>query len=811
MEFPPCCITTLSQLNDHPMLRNYFTTAFRNLALNKGFTLINILGLALGLSIFLLIVFYVEDEIHYDRYNTRVDRIFRINTDVKFGNSTISFAQAGPPMATALVKEFPEVEKAIRIAVAQGNRFKIGDEQVLDDKGAYADPGIFDVFTLPMIEGDPATALQDPHSMVITESAAKKFFNHTKVIGQTISIADDSIVHVITGVIRDIPRQSHFNIDFFLSMNALPGSRDNRFNSINFNTYVLLRPGTRYQNLEAKFPAFLRKALEQQGWDMNAFEKSGNYLKMNMTPLPDIHLRSDRTRELGLNSDIQYVYIFSAIALFILFIACSNFINLSTARSANRAREVGVRKVLGSSRADLVARFLSESLLLTLAATILAITIAWALLPLFNSLSGKQLTITSQTVTAGWLWLIIIIAVVGLLAGSYPAFFLSSFQPVDVLKSRLTAGFKGGGLRSFLVVFQFSISIFLVIGTGVIYNQLHYIRNKSLGYNRNQVLVVRHTGTLDNPKTFRQEIRQLPGVADASLSSFLPTDTKRWPNFISTGTTDLQVDFWAVDEEYIPTMGMSMKKGRNFSTQFPTDSTAVILNEAAASALGFSNDPLNKTLYHGEAHKPYHVIGIVNDFNFNSLRQHITPLVMWPDNDQDALIIRINTTNMRALLTQVEKEWKKIAPHREFEYSFMDEDFGALYRTEQRMGQLFIIFTSLAIGIACLGLFGLATYAAEQRSREMAIRKVLGAGVSTLVTLLSKDFLRLITLSIGIATPLAWFVMQKWLQGFAYRQEMQWWIAAWAAIGALAIALATISYQSMKAAIANPIKSLRSE
>jgi putative ABC transport system permease protein len=530
-------------------------------------------------------------------------------------------------------------------------------------------------------------------------------------------------------------------------------------------------------------------------------------------PVTDIHLKSNRVMELGANGNSQYVYIFSAVAIFILLLACINFMNLSTARSANRAREVGVRKVLGSSRKHLIFQFLAESLIVTFVAAVIAVFAAWALLPLFNHLSNKQLVINAQTVT--WLLpvLLSIVVIVGVLAGSYPAFFLSAFQPIHVLKGKVSTGFKGGTFRSTLVVFQFSISIFLVIGTLVIYNQLNYIQNKDLGFNRNQVLILNNVNTLEHPELLKQEIKRLPGVVNATLTSFLPTANNKVLSYVSPGEKEGQsTQFWKIDEDYINTMGMQMKTGRGFSGEFKTDSTAMVINETAAKVFGYGNDAMGKTITTGTAKdlKKYHVIGVVRDFNFSSLRDNVTPLVMALDNDWLArLSIRLNTHNLPTLMSQIEKTWKTIAPNEHFDYSFMDADFDALYRTEQRMGQLFILFTGLAIAIACLGLFGLAAYAAEQRNREIGIRKVLGASIAAIVTMLSKDFVRLVIISFIIAAPLAWLTMSKWLQGFAYRQDIQWWVMILAGIGAVVIAFATICLQSFRAAAANPVESLR--
>jgi len=589
-----------------------------------------------------------------------------------------------------------------------------------------------------------------------------------------------------------MPLQSHFRANFLLAIGPLHGDNWNNIGS--FSTYILLKPGSDYKSLEGKFDALMQRHLSNTvGFEYTKFEKSGNYLKLNLTPLKDIHLRSNLQGELGPNGNIQYIYIFSGIAIFILLLACINFMNLSTARSANRACEVGIRKVLGSSRKYLIFQFLAESLMITFTAAIIGLFAAWTLLPLFNHISGKELSITLQLLK--WLapTLLIIISVVGVLAGSYPAFFLSAFQPVHVLKGKLSTGFKGGTLRSFLVVFQFSISIFLIIGTIVIYNQLNYIQSKDLGFNRNHVLTINSVNTLNNPQTLKQEIKQLPGVINATLTSSLPTSTSRFNNVISNdrkkGTF---TSFWKVDEDYLNTMGMELKKGRGFSSQFITDSSAIVINETAAKVFGYGNDALNKMLYTDDDKntKKYHIIGVVKDFNFSSLRDNITPLVMVMENDWMAtLSVRVSTNNLPALLARIEYKWKSVAPNEHFEYSFMDEDFDAMYRTERRMGQLFIIFTTLAIIIACLGLFGLAAYAAEQRNREIGIRKVLGAGVSTLVAMLSKDFIKLVLISILIATPLAWLIMQKWLQGFAYRQNIQWWVLVLTGLGPLSLLL----------------------
>jgi putative ABC transport system permease protein len=791
------------------MFRIHVKTAIRNLIANKSFSIINIFGLAIGLSICLLIVFYVVDELSYDRYNTKFSRILRINTNMKVGGSESSFAIGPKPLAQALVKNFPEIENAVRIAPGVGIKFKKGQDHIQENLVIYSDPSLFDIFTLPMIEGDPARALQEPNSVVITESMAMKYFNKVSVLGQTITAVDDNAIYKVTGVIKDLPQTSHFTCDFILSISSLPGYNENVWTGLDDNTYILLKPNADAKKLEAKIPAFFKKALIASNFNVDEFERGGNYYRVSLTPLKNIHLRSNLQRELGINGNIDYIYIFSAIAILVLLMACINFMNLSTARSADRAREVGVRKVLGAPRKNLIIQFLSESILVTTISATIAAGTAWALLSPFSKLADKHLVITGQTI----LWLlplmIGLIFIVGLLAGSYPAFFLSSFRPVNVLKGKLASGFRNSGLRSFLVVFQFAISIFLIISTLVIYDQMHYIQNKDLGFNKNHVLVIKNASALENPALLKQEVKALPGVQSATLTNFLPTGGNRWPQSIAIPPNiTVRTEFWPVDDEYVTTMGMTIVNGRTFSRQFLTDSLAMIVNETASRMLGIANNPIGQTVNNDTI--KYHIIGVVKDFNFSSLRDNITPVVLVLGHDWNySLGVRLQTENLPVLVSQIEDKWRALSPHQQFDYSFMEDDFDATYRAERRMAEIFVWFTSLAIVIACLGLLGLAAYAAEQRGKEIAVRKVLGADVSNVVALLSRNFLKLVLISILISVPASWIVMHNWLQGFAYRQHLQWWVFALASVGALLIAFLTISSQSFKAATSNPANSLR--
>lgn len=808
------------------MFKNYLKTAFRNLAKNKGFTFINVFGLALGLATCMLIVFYVFDELSYDRFNTKADRIYRVNNDIKFGGNTNSYAVSPAPMAAAFLAELPDVEQVVRFRDKGGFQVKKGDLRIKERKVIYADPSVFSVFTFPLLQGDPATALQEPRTVVLNESTAKKYFGAGNVVGKTL-VFNDSLLYKVTGVMKDIPTQAHFNYDFFLSMASLDESRDLSWLSNNFNTYVLLKNGATPKAVEAKFPKMVNEHVGPQlqaaiHLSIGNLEKSGNYFRFSLTPLLDIHLRSNRVAELGMNGNIQYVYIFGAIAAFILLIACVNFMNLSTARSSNRAREVGVRKVLGSPRKYLVAQFLSESVMVTFIATVIAVVGARLLLPLFNQMAGKEMAITTQTL----IWLIpillVLVVVIGCLAGSYPALFLSGFQPIDVLKGKLSAGFKGGMLRSGLVIFQFFISICLIIGTMVIYNQLKYIQSKDLGYNRDQVLVVQNVYTIGRQTpVFKKEVERMPDVKSVTLTGFLPTEgynnsTTLFQDRSMDSKRALSTQYWSVDDTYIPTLGMKLVAGRNFSHLLSTDSSAVIINETAARKLGFA-DPINKLLFvptdNMALHtKLLHIVGVVKDFNFRSLRENVTPVVLAYGDDWGALAVKIKTANIPALIDRIKTKWKEMAPGQQLQYSFMDLDFKATYDAEQRIGTIFVTFTTLAIIIACLGLFGLAAYAAEQRTKEIGVRKVLGANVSTIVAMLSKDFILLVLISIAFAVPISWWAMQKmFLQDFAYRQNIQWWVFVSAGLGAIVIAFVTISFQSIKAALTNPVTSLRSE
>lgn len=806
------------------MFKNYLKVAFRNLWKNKMFSLINIVGLAIGLCCFLLIAVYVLDELSYDRFYKNSDRIYRINADIRFGGTELHMPQTSDMMGASLKKDYPEVEEYTRIYNSNGNKLiKKGTEFINEFHVAHVDSTFFDLFQLPVIEGNTRTALNEPNTVVISESAAKKYFGTADALGKSLETDDDSsTVYKITAVIRDIPENSHFNFDFLFSMKNVKYEWG-QYLSHNFHTYLLLKKGVDYHALEKKFPQYIDKyALPQakqfmQINSMEDFVKAGNLLEYSLTPLTKIHLYSNRMFEIKPGGNIQYVYIFSAIALFILFLACINFMNLTTARSANRAREVGIRKVLGTQRKNLMFQFLTESTLMVILSMCIAVGIAYFVLPLFNTVAGKQMHLKTLFSPMVLPLLILLPFVVGIIAGSYPAFYLSFFRPIEVLKGKLSAG-GNRRLRSALVVFQFATAIILIVGTIVVYSQLSYIQSKDLGYNKDQVLIIDNAYALNkNIKAFKEEMVQEPGIITGTISSFLPvSNSSHNDNSFSKETVmdaknSFNMQVWGVDYDYLKTMGMQLEKGRNFSKDFGTDSSAVIINESTAKFLGYA-DPIGKTIYSMDA-KPvaYNIIGVVKNFNFESLHKPIGPLGLFLRRTDGLVSFKVKAANVPSILKTVEAKWKSMAAGIPFSYRFLDDSFTDMYKGERRAGRIASIFSVLAILIACLGLLGLAAFIAEQRTKEIGIRKVLGASVNGIVRLLSKDFVKLVLIAFVIATPIAWYAMHKWLEDFAYRIDLTWWMFLLAGLAAVFIALVTVSFHAVKAALTNPVKNLRTE
>lgn len=807
------------------MLKNFIRIAFRNLWKHKFYSLLNVAGLAIGMTCALLVVLFITDELSYDQYHVNAKNLYRINVHGRFGGREINGTWQPAPLAKTMVEEFPEVENATRFRVIGNFMIKYGEKNLKEERFAHTDTETFQMFSFPFISGDSRTCLDEPNTLVMTETTAKKYFGNENPLGKIV-VVDNQTNFKVTGVIKDIPRNTHFNFDVFASLESLPDSKNGIWLNQNYQTYIQLAEGAIPAELEAKFPDLLTKYFGPQlvqfaGISLRDFFNQGNAYDMYLQHVTSIHLRSDLDGELGINSDISYIYIFAAIGIFILLLACINFMNLSTARSAGRAKEVGVRKVLGSFKEQLVNQFLTESMMLSLFALLLAILCVFLILPIFNNLSGKEITLSAVT---GIYMIITMIAVtlsVGLLAGSYPAFFISAFRPIEVLKGKFSKGAKSGFLRSSLVVFQFTISIILIAGTLVVYNQMYYIQNKKVGFNREQVLIIEDTWLMGRQAyAFKETLKQNPDVKSVSVSSYLPTPSGRSGNMyfkegevMTSETTSLQQ--WRVDIDYIPTMGMELVAGRNFSNKYSTDSSAIIVNEATVKQFSLGDNPVGRRLGQytdgdGEV-KYYNIIGVVKDFHFESLRQRITPVVFVLAGSNGKTSVRIKPGNITALINFIEEKWNEFAPGNPFDYSFMDEEFNKVYDAEARLGNIFTIFAVLAIFIGCLGLFGLAAFTSEQRTKEIGVRKVLGASVSGVVLLLSREFAKLIIISFIIAVPISYFATTSWLENFAYRTEIGVVTYLIAGMLAFVVALAAVSYHAIKAAIMDPINSLRYE
>jgi putative ABC transport system permease protein len=792
------------------MLKNYFKIAFRNLWRHRVFSFINIMGLTVGMTACLLIFLYVRFEMSYDKFHPRADRIYRVVADLKTPTETIN--TGGPAWAVGphLMLDFSEIEAFTR--VNYDNLLIRKDDIKYTEEGAIAaDADFFKIFNFKLLKGDARTALTQPFSLVLSETAAKKYFGKADPMGETVLISGDGHPATITGVMQDMPENTQVKSEVVLSMSTITQfyAKDINDQWSNYGpfTFVLLKPGTNALAFQKKLPAFLDK------WNGTEMRKIQMFPTLLLEPLKDIYLKSTRGFILG---NIKNVYIFSVIALFILVIACINFINLTTARASERAKEVGIRKVAGAVRSQLARQFIGESVIICFIAFILTLGLSALLLPSFNHLAGK--TISTGIFQNGSLLLLLLATgiLIGLLAGIYPAFVLSSFKPIMVLKGRFATGAKGSILRKSLVITQFAISTALIIGTIIVYTQMRYMRNRDLGFNKEQVLVVETDGD-PNTQLLQQTVSRLPDIKTTSLSGSVPGS--RHPGAYSEVENikgDLQIanfDLYFVDFDYIPLYDIKVVAGRPFDRAYKTDSNkAMILNEAAVKMLGYHSPHQAIGKRFKQWGREGQIIGVIKDFNYHSLQAPIKPLTMRMEWDRFGLLsVKVNPTNIQSTITAIEKQFKTVIPNRPFTYYFMDEFFDRQYRSEERFGRLFLNFAILAIFISCLGLLGLASYSTMQRTREIGIRKVMGASVSNIINLLSKEFLKLVIISFFIAAPVAWYFMNKWLLDFAYRTSISWWVFAAAGTLAVLIALLTISFQAFKAAVANPVKSLRTE
>ena len=811
------------------MFKNNLKIAFRNLRKNKGFSFINLFGLTIGLTCCLLIGLFIWNELSFDRYHKNADRIYRvsrefINTD---GSIQLHLGSLAPPFSPLLKNDFPDIEAAIRL-LQNTVTFKKEDRLYSEENVFIAESDIFKLFDIPLISGNSETALTEPFSILLSESTAKKYFDEENPINQTIK-GMGQFDFKITGVFKDFPYNSHFHPNVLTSFNTMNdpniyGEENLRTNWGNnsFSTYLLLPKGYPVDNLEEQFPAFLDKNMAGYYSQGKASERTKLYLQ----PLTDIHLHGHLDSEIEENGDIGRVYLFAIIAALILLIACINYMNLSTARSTTRAKEIGVRKVVGAERSQIVWQFLSESFLLSLLATILAIVLAQFALPVVNQMMGQELEVTSTMLVAIPFITVLVALLAGFLAGFYPALVLSGMKPLNILKGGGLGNSQKGGssLRKVLVTGQFAISIGLIIATIVIFQQLNFMQNKDIGLNKDHVIALNFYGTAAaNYESFRNELLGDNSVKNVGRSSRIPSGRL----LDSYGSAKVQLSgeeleqsaadlkSLTIDHRFIPTYNLNMVAGRNYREDKGLDrSGSFILNEVAAKTLGWSDGQaaVGKRIVYGG--RDAHIVGVIDNFNFESLHQDIQPMIFFIPSDStnfNYLSVKLDGENIPTALAHIEQVWNQFLPQFPFDYQFVDEEFGALYEAEQRQGRVFISFALLAILVACMGLFGLTAFVTQQRVKEIGIRKILGATTASLVTLLSKDFLKLVFIALFIATPLAYFLMEKWLADFAYRIEVQWWIFVVAGVLGIGVAFLTVSFQSVKAALANPIQSLRSE
>jgi len=804
------------------MLRNYIKSAWRNLLKNKAFSFINVFGLSVGLACCMFIIAYVFSELTYDTYSVNSKQLYRVGLTTLGNGSTTDFPMVDIAVGPGMKSVYPEVLASTRLS----NRGQIfvtyKNRQFKETKVVMADSNFLQLFSIPLIQGDDKKALAEPFSIVINKNLAKKYFGDEQPLGKTLKVGNDLMK--VTGVIDKVPDNSHFHFDAFISMNTYPHGQET-WSNVGYYTYLLLDKNADPKKLQAKFPQLVAQHVvpevqHDMGVSLAEAQKAVNTFVFYLKPITDIHLRTATKFDIEPNGDISYVYIFGALAAFILLLACINFTNLSTASSARRSKEVGIRKVMGSLKEWLITQFLVESVMLTLFSMLLALGLVYLLLPYFNDLAGKHIGmgffLNYKALGIG----IGLTLLVGVLAGLYPAFFLSSFRIINVLKgSTGTEPTKKNFLQSSLVIFQFTVSTALIIATFIVYQQLHFMQNKKLGYDKDQLLVLNDTYTLGNNEyAFKDQLTRDGRVANATVTTNIPGNgnmdgTEIYAKEQQSDETknEIHCNIYRVDGNYLSTFGIKLIAGRNISPDFPGDTSSVIINQATQRELGWSNtDPLGKTIVRS-GRRAFTVVGLVGDFNYKSAKEKVAPLMILANHRHGSIVLKIKTADVSGLLNDIKKQWDDYKATGPFSYYFVDEQFASLYSAEQRTGKIFTSFAVIAVIIAGLGLFGLAAFMIKQRVKEIGIRKVLGASSATITAMLSAEFLKLVLIAIVISFPLTWFAMYKWLQDFAYRIDIQWWIFVLAGIIALLIAFITISFQSVKAALANPVKSLRSE
>lgn len=803
------------------MFRNYLTVAFRNILKHKFFSLINIAGLVIGMSCCLLLFVYVQDELSYDTFHKDYQQIYRIALHGRIGGQEMTTSNSSLPVGPAMKAEIPGVEEFLRLkfaTVGAGYAIRYEDKVFTEEKVILADSNFFTFFNFPLIQGDPKSVLNEPNTMVVTEQFAQKYFGTLDVVGRMLVVGNDRKAVKITGVATEAPSNSHFHYQAVISFATVEKDYFSGWGGNSWQTYARVTPGTSIAEINTKLDELVAKNMGKEleeglGISFEEFKRQGGIYSYYLYPMADTRLRTTLMDGLEPNGSITNVYVFSGVGIFILLIACINFMNLSTARSAGRAKEVGLRKTLGSQRNQMIGQFLAESFLYSAVAILCAIAVSYVVLPYFNLLAGKELTLAALTSPQFIGAALILLVIVGVLAGSYPAFYMTSFSAVEVLKGKVRAGVKSRGIRSSLVVFQFAVSTFLIIATAIVIQQLDYMQSKNLGMDKQNVISVtgaRRLGT--NAVSFKTAVTSLPGVVSASYT------TNSFPGTNNTNLVrekNVEVDHlmgtYSADWDHVTTLKMTLSQGRFFSRDNAADSLSAVINEAAVKEFGFT-DPIGREItdYNGPVPVNVRVIGVIKDFNFESLKDKVRPVVIRLADTGRELTVRYEG-DPRPVIAALEKQWKAIAPGEPFEYAFLDQKFDSLFRAEMRLRDIFSVFALLAIVIACLGLFALAAFTTEQRTKEIGVRKAMGASVFSLTFLLSKEFTRLVIIAIIPAIAGGWYVANWWLSSFSYRITLSPLVFVGCGLLAIVIAWFTVSYQAIRAASVEPVKSLRYE
>ncbi|WP_416865627.1 MAG: ABC transporter permease [Imperialibacter sp.] len=815
-----------SNSNTTTMIRFNLMIALRNLNRYRFYSFLNISGLAIGLASCLFIMLFVMDELSYDKFHPDYKRIYRVASDLRFGNNQFDFPLSPAPMAESFKKDFPEIEQAGKLKRYGSAIVKKGDVFYKQSNVFYSSQGILDIFKFPVVYGSLENAITQPNNIALSRSAAAKIFGDVDPVGEALVL--DRLTVKVAAVYDDLPRKSHFHPEVLISIENDRGN-DNMWLGNNYYTYFLLNEQNDANGLHDKFASVYEKYFGPQlqqyvGVDFKDMMAAGDHINYYLQPVADIHLTSQLANEIEPNSSMDYVYIFSAVAVFILIIACINFMNLSTARATIRAKEVGVKKVLGSIKNQLVSQFLTESVLFSVLASLIAIGIVLVMLPAFNSFTGKDVSYILYEQPIVWLYLLLAVVAIGMLAGLYPAFYLSRFQPTDVLKGTFQSGTKASWFRNILVVFQFATSLFLIIGSLTVYKQLKYTQSRDLGFDKEQVVVLANVDNLgDKARVLKTELAKNAAVKNISLSSFYPlgdyrSDSPFLPKESSSNSIEQSVScqVWRVDFDYVKTFEMEVVEGRDFDINMPSDSLGVVINETAAKRFGFEN-PIGQKIktvgdFDYEGKNEWTILGVVKDFHFESLRNNIVPVLLYITKyNASFMSVRLNTQDLPKAMVDLEDTWDQAAGGVPFEAKFLNQSFEAKYQAENQLGTIFAVFSGLAIFIGCLGLFGLSAYTAERRKKELGIRKVLGAGVLTLVRLLFSEFSILLLVAILVAVPLGWYAMDVWLSDFAYRTSLGLDIFVLSSLTVVLVGLATVSFQSFKAARSNPVDNLKYE